>query len=105
MSTPRRDLEGARSDLSPPRSRPTIWANNCVSACPEASRLVSRFRPDTPIHQGKWDDTGFDGTARDHSERSDNAEVAGSIPASPTIVFALVRGRILARCGVHVRVP
>jgi hypothetical protein len=75
MSTPRRDLEGARSDLSPPRSRPTICPNNCVSACPEPSRHVSRLRPDAPIYQGKWDVTGFGGTARDHSERSDNAEV------------------------------
>jgi hypothetical protein len=63
---------------------PTICPNNCVSGCPEASRLISRLRPDTPIYQRKRDDTGFDGTARDHSERSDNAEVASSILASPT---------------------
>ena len=63
----------------------TIWANNRVPVCPEPSHRVPRLRPDTRIHQLKRNDTRLDGTARYHSEHSDNAEVASSILASPTV--------------------
>jgi hypothetical protein len=42
-----------------------------------------------PDYLGKWDGTGLDWMARDHSDLSDNAEVASSILASPT-TFSLI---------------
>jgi hypothetical protein len=63
---------------------PTAWPNNCVPACPGLCRLVPRPRLHALSGQPKWDIRGFGRTGRDGSMRSDNAEVAGSIPASPT---------------------
>jgi hypothetical protein len=61
-----------------------LCPNNWVPARPVGSRYVSRSQSGGTREQRKWHRVGRTGNQWDYLDLPDNAEVAGSIPASPT---------------------
>ncbi len=70
-------LRAKTADLS------QLHPDNWVPARPAESRSVSPSKLREADEQASWHSAGRIGTERDFPERPDNAEVAGSIPASP----------------------
>jgi hypothetical protein len=94
---------------------PNIYPNNWVLVRPTQSRSVPRPSVDTPATRTDWDRERRVGMKRETPPTSlINAEVAGSIPASPTILsravrldaMALIPGRRQRDCqGKASRIP
>jgi hypothetical protein len=66
------------------RSRPNFHPNNCLPVHPAVSTSVSDPIGSQSIDRGNRDSAGRAGIQRHRPFLPDNAEVAGSIPASPT---------------------